>query len=274
MPVRPVPLVASLLASVAALVAAEQPPVPRRPDITRDMSYEDWLAGRDIKEQIYGSAQSGEFDEWRFHIGWVPGIDRVQVKSTVGGTAYPGPVNVETDRTLNNPVFGTTLEAEWILGDFDHERDGWFYSLGFEYYERRYKILYAVGANSPDLTMIATGVGVGMGYAWYLTPHWRYEIQPKLTLGLVWNQIDLLDLELANQSNKTGTGPYIELGLRQALIWHPANTQRWHLGASLDYRAGYAQTSYRTQTVLGDTNSEVRLWWAGFGATLFYGQRF
>ena len=272
---RPAPLVATLLVSAGILVAAEdQPTPPPRPEISHDFSYEDMLAGKDISEGVHSGLQSGEFDEWRFHVGWVPGIDRVQVKSTVGGFAYPGPVSVETDKTLNKPVFGTALEAEWIIGDFDNEREGWFYSLGLEYYERRYKILYGIGANSPDLTMTASGVSAGMGYAWYLTPHWRYEIEPKMTLGLVWNQIDLLDLSVFNQSNKLGTGPYIELGLRQALVWHPANTQQWHIGASLDYRAGYAQTSYRTQTAAGDTNSEVRLWWAGFGASLFYGRRF
>ena len=273
MPVRLDRIVAAMVACVGVLAAVDQPD-PREREIGHDYTYEDIAAGKDIHEGVYHGLSGGEFDEWRIRLGTLPALDRVQVKSTVAGAAYPGPVSVETDKTISKPPFAVDIQIEWILGDFDKTKEGWFYSLGFEYYERDYKILYAVGASSPALHLFSTGVSVGMGYARYVTPHLRYEIEPMMTAGLVWNQIDLIDLAQANQDNKLGTGPYIEGCLRQSLVWHPGKTQGWHVGVSLDYRGGYAQTSYRTQTSLGDLNSEVRLWWVGFGGSIFYGRRF
>ena len=45
--------------------------------------------------------------------------------------------------------------------------------------------------------------------------------------------------------------------------------------AALDWRTGYAQTIYNAEdATLGNIRGEVRLWWYGFGGSLFYGQKF
>lgn len=247
-------------------------------DITRDYTAEEMRAGRDIKEGVYNGLSGGEFDEWRFRLGVHPGLDRIQIKSTVAGLAYPGPAYVETDRVVNMPALPRDLSLTWILGDFDVEDQGWFYGLGLEYVSRRYRIIYGIGTASPELNLHAIGIGVQMGYAWYLSPVVRLEVAPTLGFGLMWNQMDLVDLVTTDQKSQLGSGGYLEGGVRTAVLWHPAKTQTWHIGFELNLLTGYGQTSFHikdtTAGVTTSVDSEVRLWWVGFGGALFYGHRF
>ena len=267
MPIRPVGVALTLLACASVAAAA---------DVTDEYSYEDIAAGRDIHEGVYAKLSGGEFDEFRLQLGVAPGIDRVQVSSSINGAAYPGPALKETDRAYNDPALPTQIALTWILGDFDEPDQGWYYSLGLEFTQRQYLVLYGVGSESSELDLNALALHIGMGYAWYLDPRWRVEIEPFVAAGLMWTELDLFDVSETTPlpANKRSDGPLIEAGLRTALVWHPQATQEWHIGAALDYRAGYAQTHYKNSGPGGDVESEYRLWWYGFGASLFYGQRF
>jgi hypothetical protein len=263
---RQVRAVATLIACAAVLGAAD--------DMISTYTFEEVADGRDIHEGIYGGHGDGEFDEWRLHLGVAPGLDRIQLKSTINGSAYPGPPSVETDKVINNPALSPQIGLEWVLGDYDRGDQGWFYSMGVEYTRREYKVLYALGTASVPLKLNAVAVQFGMGYAYYLTSSLRYEFEPFATVGLMWNELDLIDLSIPAPTTRMSAGPLVEAGLRNALIWHPGGTQSWHLGAALDYRTGYAQTIYNESGAAGDVRSEVRLWWYGFGGSLFYGQKF
>lgn len=267
MPTCPARICATLLVCAGGLAAVDA-------DVTRDYTWEEMQAGKDIHEDIYNSLSSGEFDEWRFRLGIHPGIDRIQVKSEISGTAYPGPAYAETDKVVNDPAVATAMSLGWILGDFDSATQGWFYGLSLDYVKRTYRILYAIGTGSTDLDLHALGVGMQMGYAWYTGPRVRFEVAPVVGVGIIWNELDLVSLESGYQQNKLGIGPYVEGGVRGAVVWHPAKTQAWHLGAELDYIAGYGQTMFHDKGPLGTLDSEARLWWLGFGASVFYGHRF
>lgn len=260
-----------LVVCATGLAAAEN-------DASRDYTWEELQAGRDIKEGIYNRLSGGEFDEWRLRIGLHPGLDRIQIKNKIAGIAYPGPAYVETDRVVNDPGLPMDARLSWILGDFDAEDQGWFYGLGLDYVGRNYRVLYGVGTGSTDLALYTAGVNLQMGYAWYLGSRVRLELAPTMGFGLMWNQIDAVNLQTGYQENRLGAGGYFELGGRAALVWHPARTQAWHLGLELDYTGGYGQTSFNTKDNSTGTelaiDSEVRLWWVGFGAGLFYGRRF
>ncbi len=266
MPIRRV--AASLFACAIGCAAAEVD------DVTLTYSYEEVAAGRDIDEGIYGSHGSGEFDEWRLHLGLSPGIDRVQLKTTINGNAYPGPASVETDRVISDPALPPQIGLVWVLGDYERGDEGWFSTLGLEFTRREYKILYGLGAESVPLNLNALTVHFGMGYAWYLGSRLRYELEPFVSAGMMWSELDLIDLSIPAPEIRLSGGPQFEAGVRNALIWHPARTQAWHLGASLDYRTGYAQTIFHDSGTAGDIRSEVRFWWYGFGGSLFFGQKF
>ena len=266
MPIRRV--AASLFACAIGCAAAEVD------DVTLTCSYEEVAAGRDIDEGIYGSHGSGEFDEWRLHLGLSPGIDRVQLKTTINGNAYPGPASVETDRVISDPALPPQIGLVWVLGDYERGDEGWFSTLGLEFTRREYKILYGLGAESVPLNLNALTVHFGMGYAWYLGSRLRYELEPFVSAGMMWSELDLIDLSIPAPEIRLSGGPQFEAGVRNALIWHPARTQAWHLGASLDYRTGYAQTIFHDSGTAGDIRSEVRFWWYGFGGSLFFGQKF
>ena len=271
MPVCPARNCALLLVCATGLTAVDN-------DASRDFTWEELQAGRDIKEGIYNRLSGGEFDEWRLHLGVHPGLDRIQLKNQVAGIAYPGPAYVETDRVVNDPALPMVASFAWILGDFDAEDQGWFYGMGLDYVNRNYRVLYGVGTASADLAVHSLGLGLQMGYAWYLNPRVRFEAAPTLGFGLMWNQIDSVDLQTGFQKNQLGAGGYLEGGGRAALVWHPARTQAWHLGFEVTYTAGYGQTSFHTKDnstgIETSIDSEVRLWWAGFGGALFYGHRF
>jgi len=265
--------VATLISCACALGAADS--------VTSEYSFEELSNGRDIHEGIYGSNGDGEFDEWRLHLGYAPALDRIQLKGKVNGDPYPGPPAVETDKVISDPAVSPQIGLVWVLGDYARGDQGWFYTLGLEYTHREYQILYGLGTLSNELKLNAVSARMGMGYAWYLNPHLRYEIEPFLAVGVMWNELDLLDLSAKSPTIRSSSGPLIEGGLRNALIWHPASTQAWHLGVALDYRSGYAQATFhdkQTSTSNGATDdtldSEVRMWWYGFGASLFYGRKF
>ena len=266
MPIRRV--VASLLVCAAGLVAAEVD------DVTLTYSYEEVADGRDIHEGIYGSHGAGEFDEWRLHLGLAPAIDLVQLKSTVNGQAYPGPGFVETDLVVSDPAMASQLGLIWVLGDYESGDEGWFSTLGVEFTQRNYRILYGIGSASVPLSLNSMAVHFGMGYGRYLGSRLRYEFEPFVNAGLMWTELDLIDLTIPAPELRVSGGPQIEAGLRNALIWHPAATQTWHLGAALDYRIGYAQTIFHDSSTSGDIRSEARFWWNGFGGSLFYGHKF
>lgn len=261
-------VVASLLACAVGCAAAEVD------DVTMTYSYEEVAAGKDIHEGIYGSHGAGEFDEWRLHLGVSPGIDRIQLKTTINGNAYPGPASVETDRVISDPALSPQIGLVWVLGDYERGDEGWFSTLGFEFTRREYKILYGLGAESVPLNLNAVTVHFGMGYGWYLGSRLRYEFEPFVNAGMMWTELDLIDMSIPAPEIRVSGGPQIEAGIRNALIWHPARTQEWHLGAALDYRTGYAQTIFETSGTAGDIRSEVRFWWYGFGGSLFYGHKF
>lgn len=263
---RQVRVVVTLIACVTAMAAAD--------DVTSEYTFEDVARGRDIHEGIYGSAGDGEFDEWRLHLGTAPNLDRIQLKGKLNGDPYPGDPYVETDRMVSDPAFSPQIGLTWVLGDYERGDQGWFYTLGIEYTYREYQILYALGTNSVPLKLHTFAAQLGMGYGWYLNPRFRVEIEPLLTAGIMWNELDLLDMNVPAPSVRSSTGPMIEGGLRGSLIWHPAATQAWHLGTSVDYRSGYAQTTFHDTGTFGTLDSEVRLWWYGFGASVFYGAKF
>ncbi len=264
MPIRRV--VASLLACAVGLVAAEVD------DVTMTYTYEETAAGRDIHEGIYGSHGAGEFDEWRLHLGLAPAIDRVQLKTNINGNPYPGPGAVETDLVVS--ALSPQIGLVWVLGDYEGGDHGWFSTLGFEFTRREYKILYGLGVASVPLDLNSLTAHFGMGYAWYLGSRLRYEFEPFVNAGMMWTDLDLIDLSTSTPDIQLSGGPQIEAGIRNALIWHPARTQAWHLGAALDYRTAYAQTMYDGSGEAGDIRSEVRFWWYGFSASLFYGAKF
>ncbi len=266
MPTRPVRIVVSLIAGIAGLVAVD--------DVTLTYTYEEVAAGRDIHEGIYGSQGAGEFDEWRVHLGVAPGIDRIQIKSTINGDPYPGPGAIESDKVVNSPALPPQIGVVWVLGDYQRGDEGWFSTLGFEFTRREYKILYGIGAASVPLNLNAITAHFGMGYGWYLNSRFRYEFEPFVNAGLMWNELDLLDMSIPAPEVRISAGPIIEGGLRNVLVWHPARTQAWHLGATVDYRTGYAQSIFHDSGAAGDINSEVRLWWYGFGYSVFYGHKF
>ncbi len=266
MPTRQARVVASLLACIAGLVAVD--------DVTMTYSYDEVAAGRDIKEGIYASHGSGEFDEWRLRFGLAPGIDRVRLKSTVNGLPHPGPSAVENDGVVNSPAMAPLIGVAWVLGDYDRGDEGWFATLGVEYTRRRYTIRYGLGVASVPLKLSAATISVGMGYGCYLSSRLRYEVEPFINAGMMWSELDLVDLSIPAPEVRVSGGPVIEGGLRNALIWHPARTQAWHLGAALDYRYGYAQTAYRDSGTYGDINSEAQFWWYGFSYSVFYGMKF
>jgi hypothetical protein len=267
MPSRQVAAVATVIACTAAALSAAD-------DITLTYTYEETAEGRDIHEGIYGSHGAGEFDEWRLRLGLAPGMDRVQIKTDINGQPYPGPGDVETDKVINDPALPPRIALDWILGDYERGDSGWFASLGIEYTRREYQILYGIGAASPPLNLHALNLRVGMGYAWYLTNRFRYEFEPYLSGGLMWTELDLIDLSVPAPAIEVSGGPVFETGVRNSLIWHPAKTQAWHLGASVDYVYGYAQTIYESTGSAGDIRSEVRFWWYGLGYSLFYGAKF
>lgn len=243
-------------------------------DITSGYSFEEVADGRDIHEGIYGSASDGEFDEWRLHLGTAPNLDRIQLKSKLNGAPYPGDPAIETDKVVSEPTFSPQIGLQWVLGDYERADQGWFYTLGLEYTFRQYRILYALGTNSSELTLHTLAARLGMGYGWYLSERFRFEFEPFVSAGVMWNELDLLDLSVPQPENRSSTGPVIEGGARASLLWHPAATQTWHLGAAVDYRSGYAQTTFHDSGDAGTLDSEVRLWWYGIGASVFYGTRF
>lgn len=263
---RPVRAAVMLIACAVAAGAAE--------DITSEYTYEEVAGGRDIHEGIYGSTGDGEFDEWRLHLGTAPNLDRVQIKNKLNGAAYPGDPYVETDKVVSEPSYSPQIGLQWVLGDYDRADEGWFYTLGLEYTYRQYRILYALGTNSSELPFHSLSARVGMGYGWYLTPRFRFEFEPFVALGIMWNELDLIDLAVPRPENRSSNGPIIEGGVRTSLIWHPAATQAWHLGAALDYRSGYAQTTFADSGDFGTVTGEMRLWWYGFGGAVFYGAKF
>lgn len=270
----PARVVATLLACAGALAAGDAVPETDI-DVTRSYSYDEIAEGRDIHEGIYGSHGDGEFDEWRIHLGVSPGLDRVQIKSNINGNPYPGPAFVETDRVVNDPALPPQIGLVWVLGDYERRDGGWFYTLGLEYTRRDYQILYGIGADSVPLRLNAVAAHLGMGHAWYLHPRLRVEVEPFAAVGMMWNELDLIDLSIPAPEKVWNGGPLIEGGIRSAVVWHPARTQSWHLGAALDWRTGYAQTIYNAEdATLGNIRGEVRLWWYGFGGSLFYGQKF
>ncbi len=261
MPTCPIRCAASLLACAGVLVAAD------------NYSYDDLSKGNDINEGVYGSHGGGEFDEWRLTLGLAPGIDRIRIKTEVDGAAYPGPAAVENDRVYNDPALAPQIGLLWVLGDFQGPDHGWFYTLGLEYTRRDYTIIYELGAESQELTLQALTAQVGMGYAWYMGPSWRYEFEPFVSVGLMWNEMDLIDLASQQPTTETAPGPVFEGGIRNALIWHPGS-QEWHIGVAVDYRVGYATSSYVANTLNGNVESKVELNWHGFGSALFYGHKF
>lgn len=258
-----------LLAGISSAAAADG-----GSDMSLEYTYEEQAAGKDIHEAIYGSHGDGEFDEWRLHLGAAPGLDRIQLKTLLNGQPYPGPGYPETDRVINEPFLAPQIGLTWVLGDYERADQGWFYTLGLEYTRRDYTILYGLGADSAELRLNAVTAGVGMGYAWYLNPHWRFEINPFATMGAMWNELDLIDTQLNVPNIRRSRGVVVEVGVRNSLIWHPAKTQEWHLGGAVDYRSGYAQTIFHDENPGGKIDSEVRLWWYGFGYSIFYGQKF
>lgn len=259
---------ASLLILAAGLAAGEAD------DVTLSYSFEDVAAGRDINEGIYGSHGAGEFDEWRLHLGLAPGFDRIQLKTTVNGAAYLGDEAVEKDKVLNDPPLPPQIGLVWVLGDYEAGDQGWFTTFGLEYTRRSYQIIYQIQVLSNELDLQSLTVHLGMGYGWYITSRFRYEIQPFINAGLLWTDLDLVDMDSMTPSIESDSGPLIEGGLRNSLIWHPGNSQAWHLGLSLDYRTGYAQTIFQDEGAGGTVRSEVRFWWYGFGGSLFYGHKF
>lgn len=267
MPTRPVRVVASLLACAVGIAAEVD-------DVTMTYSYEETAAGRDIHEGIYGSHGNGEFDEWRLHLGVAPGMDRIQLKTSINGNAYPGPAAVETDRLVNDPPMPPQIGLMWVLGDYDSADEGWFNTLGGEFTRRNYKIIYDIGAASVPLNLSALTLHFGMGYAWYLGGRVRYELEPFVNAGMMWTDLDLVDMTIPAPEVKVSGGPVIEGGLRNALIWHPGSSQSWHLGGALDYRTGYAQTIYNSEDAAGAVRSEVRFYWYGICGSIFYGHKF
>jgi len=264
MTTRPVRIVASLLACSAGLVAVDN----------ATYSYDELAAGRDIHDDIYSKHGGGEFDEWRIHLGYAPAIDRAQLKSTVKGQAYPGNGYAETDKVVSSPALSPQIGLEWVLGDYEGGDYGWFATLGLEYTRRNYRILYGLGTASVPLRMDVVTAKIGMGYGWYLNDSLRYEFEPFVDAGMMWTELDLIDLSLPAPTVRVSGGPTIEGGLRNALIWHPGRTQSWHLGVTLDYRAGYAQTIFHTSGPDGDVDSEVRFWWYGFCSSVLVGAKF
>lgn len=265
MPVRSARIAASLLACIAGASAA---------DLAGDYSWEDLQAGRDIHEGIYNQLSSGEFDEWRLGFTLAPAIDRVQVKGQINDLAYPGPVAVETDRVVNRPAMAPGLDCTWVLGDFDAPDHGWYYGLGFNYQQRAYRILYAIGTESPELRVHQFGVSLEVGYMWYLSRNLRFEFAPRLAGGAMLSQFDTVELDQGFSELRQSLGAWIEGGGRAALAWHPAGTQAWHIGFETNYRSGYGQANFRNDGALGETRTESRLWWYGFGYALYYGRRF
>jgi hypothetical protein len=240
----------------------------------RDFTLEDLETGRDIEERIYYSREGGEFDEWRFQFGASPAIDKVQVKTQLAGLSYPGPPNVETDRAISRPATPPTFELWWLLGDFEVRDEGWIYGVALDYTYRGYKILYAVGTDSQYLDIHQVGVKLSYAYAWYLEQHLRLECGPLLGTGLMFAQHDVIDMDSGYPKPGTGGGVYVQGGVRTSLLWHPGASQKWQVGATVDYLSGYGYTNYKTEGVLGDVQSELRFWWYGFALSGFIGKRF
>lgn len=266
MPSRQVAAVATVIACTGVLAALD--------DVTLTYSPDEIADGRDIDEGIYGSHGSGEFDEWRLRLGWGPGMDRIKLKQEINGAPYPGPSRIEEDHVANDPVVAPTIGLQWVLGDYDSADQGWFSSIAIEYARRDYTIIYTFGAESVPLTLQAVTVYAGMGYGWYLNSRLRYELEPFVGAGMMWAELDLVDLDQGIPAVQASGGPVVEGGLRNALIWHPARTQGWHVGASLDYRMGYAQTNFDDEGAIGTLRSEAQFYWAGLGAMFFVGGKF
>ena len=266
MPTHPVRVVASLLACSVGLFAAD--------DVTMEYTYDELAAGQDIHEGLYGSQGSGEFDEWRIHLGVSPSIDRVQVKSNSNGQAYPGPKFVETDKVINDPIMPRQIGLTWVMGDYASANEGWFVTLGLEYTWRTYSILYANGTDSSNLKVNSLAMHFGLGYAWYINPNLRYEIEPFVSPGMLWTTLEVRDPASEDVGLEAQGGAMFEAGLRNALIWHPAHTQAWHLGLSIDYRTGYGQVIYNDNTIAGPVHNEARFFWYGLCGALFYGHKF
>lgn len=260
-------IAATLLACAAGLVAAD--------DLGgTTYSWDELQRGKDIHEDIYNSLSGGEFDEWRLGITMAPVLDRIQLKSDINGQPYPGPVAVETDRAFNDPFMAPGLSLAWVLGDFDREDQGWYYAFGLDYTRRQYHILYAIGTESNLLTSHQMGVSFEAGYMWYVHPNWRVELAPRLAGGLMWNQVDSIDMNSGLSATPFSQGYYIEAGGRAALAWHPSGSKAWHIGLGMDYRSGYGQVIFNDEGALGTTRTEARMWWYGFGYSLYYGHRF
>lgn len=261
-------IVATLLACAAGIAAAEG--LGTQPKYTWD----ELQSGRDINEGIYHSLVGSEFDEWRVYVGAAPSLDRIQVKGEINDAAYPGPVPVETDRVVSNPEIATYASLTWVLGDFDRADRGWYYGLGFEYTRRAFQILYGIGTISPTLQMSQFGTSLQIGYMWYVHPRWRLELASRFAAGATYVQFDTVELENGFADLRSKVGPYIEGGGRAAVAWHPTGTQSWNIGTALDYRSGYAQAIYKNSGPLGDNRTEMRMWWYGFSASVFYSHRF
>ncbi|MDW8373276.1 MAG: hypothetical protein RMM29_06475 [Planctomycetota bacterium] len=251
-------------------------------DLTDRYTAEELAAGKDISEHIYGSHGAGEFDEWRVHLGFAPGIDRIEVKAEVNGRPYPGPARIESDDVINEPAMPPRLGVEWLLGDFDDPRQGWFVTLGLEFTMREYLLVYGIGATTRPLDLYAATASVGMGYAWYWGPTWRWELQGFLNGGMMWTQLEVVDLTSRRPQLAIDNGPQVEAGSRFAAVWHPSYTQAWHVGALVDYRVGYAQTIYHNDVEIVEQGvpetrtmrGEFRFRWHGFGYGIFFGHRF
>jgi len=260
-------IAASLLVCAAALAAADGLG-------TEAYTWDELQAGKDIHEGIYNSLAGGEFDEWRLGITLSPTIDRIQVKGDVNGAPYPGPAGTETDRAYSVRDLGRGLSLTWVLGDFDRSDQGWYYGLGLDYSSRTYHILYAVGTESERLTAHLLGASFEYGYMWYLDPHWRLELGARVAGGPMWNQMDMVEMTSGFSDTPFAQGVWIEGGGRAAIAWHPTGTKAWNIGLGMDYRHGYGQVFHDVEGPLGDMRTEVRMWWYGFGYSLFYGHRF
>jgi hypothetical protein len=268
MPFRSARIVASLAVCVGLLAAVDEVPLEHK------YSYDDLAAGRDIHEGVYGGTTSGEFDEWRLNLGLAPGVDVIQVKNKLNGVPSPGPSFVESDKVINSPALATNAQIQWVLGDFDRADRGWFYTIGLDYVLRSYTIRYANQTNSPQLDLHAIGLHLGIGHAWYLSPSLRYELEPFVGGGAFITELDAVSTQTGNAKVSTTLGSVAEAGVRQSIVWHPGDTQTWHVGASFDYRTGYAQTTFHDKGPIGNYDTEVRLWWWGIGTSIFYGCRF
>lgn len=258
------------LAAAAALVPSAIAATSAVPETT----YEDLVAGRDIYESIYGGYNTFEFDEWRLHLGLAPGLDRVRLRGDFNAAPYPGPRLVESDRVRNDPALPPRLGISWVLGDFVLPDRGWFYTVGLEYTQRDFVILYDNGADSPQLRSDAVALRMGYGFAWYLATHLRYELEAYAAPSLVWSEVDTPDPSTLAPVKPTGTGFGIDGGIRQALVVHPQGGQSWHLGLALDYEVGYARTTFDTSGPGGVIALTSEYMYNGFGYSAFFGHRF